>query len=161
MNTSLVQLTFALQSFEDPMSAAMSHTMEYEKLSQQANAQHKITLQCVLPDAAHKSDIISLSATYPSARGAQYFTEHALSHADLECGYINLTLSNISQSHCFVMQMMLHGKHATLKNSLQFDMIIHAFEGGYCAPFSNNIKTKPHGLRQYFASMSTTFLSLF
>ncbi|MDQ2042836.1 hypothetical protein NRL14_03690 [Pseudoalteromonas sp. 20-92] len=161
MSTPLVQLTFALQSFEDPMSAAMSHTMEYEKLSLTANAAHNITLQCVLPDAVNEGDIISLSATHPSARGAQYFSEHTLTNADLERDYVNLTLSQITQSQCFVMQMMLHGKHATLKNSLQFDMHINAFEQGYCAPFVNVERTKPQGIRSYFASMGSTFLSLF
>ena len=60
MSTPLVQLTFALQSFDDSMSAAMSHAMEYEKLSLKANAAHNITLQCVLPDGANESDVISL-----------------------------------------------------------------------------------------------------
>jgi hypothetical protein len=161
MSTPLVQLTFALQSFEDPMSAAMSHTMEYEKLSLQANETHNIALQCVLPDAAHEDDTISLSATHPSARGAQYFTEHTLTNADLERGVVNLTLSKITQSQCFVMQLMLHGKHATLKNSLQFDMHIKAFKQGYCAPFINVERTKPQGIRRYFTSMGSTFLSLF
>lgn len=161
MTTPLVQLTFALQSFEDPMSAAMSHTMEYEKLSLQADAAHTITLQCVLPDAAHEGDIISLSATHPNARGAQYFTEEALTNADLESGLVNLTLNHITQSQCFVMQMMLHGKHATLKNSLQFDMHIKAFEQGYNAPHINVERAKPQGVRKYFASMGAVFLSLF
>ncbi|MBH0056623.1 hypothetical protein I6F65_06590 [Pseudoalteromonas sp. SWXJZ94C] len=161
MTTPLVQLTFALQSFEDPMSAAMSHTMEYEKLSLHADAAHNITLQCVLPDAAHEGDIISLSATHPSARGAQYFTEKVLTNADLESGLVNLTLNHITQSQCFVMQMMLHGKHATLKNSLQFDMHIKAFEQGYCAPLINIERSKPQGIRRYFASMGAMFLSLF
>ena len=71
MSTPLVQLTFALQSFEDPLSAAMRHTMEYEQLSLQANSLHCVTLQCLLPDDAHEGDIISLSATHPNARDAQ------------------------------------------------------------------------------------------
>ena len=113
MSTPLVQLTFAQQSFDDSMSAAMSHAMEYEKLSLKASAAHNITLQCVLPDGVNESDVISLSATQPSARGAQYFTEKTLSNADLESGTVNLTLSNITQSQCFVVQMMLHGKIST------------------------------------------------
>ncbi len=128
MSTPLVQLTFAQQSFDDSMSAAMSHAMEYEKLSLKASAAHNITLQCVLPDGVNESDVISLSATQPSARGAQYFTEKALTNADLERGYVYLTLSKITQSHCLVMQLMLHGLNATLKNSLQFDMQVNAFE---------------------------------
>ena len=161
MTTPLVQLTFALQSLDDPMSAAMSHTMEYENLSVQANALHAITLQCDLPDAVHEGDVISLSATHPSARGAQYFTENVITQADLERGYVNLTLNKITHSQCFVMQLMLHGKYATLKNSLQFDMNINAFEGGYNTPLVNIEQSKPHGFRRYFAGVSSTFLSLF
>ncbi|BBW93348.1 hypothetical protein PS1M3_34350 [Pseudoalteromonas sp. PS1M3] len=157
----MTQLTFALQSFEDPLSAAMGHTMEYELLTLQASAMHEITLQCVLPDDAHENDIISLSATYPSARDAQYFTEKVLTNADLERGYVYLTLSKITQSHCLVMQLMLHGLNATLKNSLQFDMNINAFDGGYNAPVVNMEQSKPQGFRRYFAGVSSTFLSLF
>ncbi len=96
MSTPLVQLTFALQSFDDSMSAAMSHAMEYEKLSLKANAAHNITLQCVLPDGANESDVISLSATQPSARGAQYFTEKTLSNADLESGVLGIFPSKVT-----------------------------------------------------------------
>ena len=56
---------------------------------------------------------------------------------------------------------MLHGKYATLKNSLQFDMNINAFEGGYNAPLVNIEQSKPHGFRRYFAGVGSTFLSLF
>jgi hypothetical protein len=59
------------------------------------------------------------------------------------------------------MQLMLHGKYATLKNSLQFDMNINAFEGGYNAPLVNIEQSKPHGFRRYFAGVGSTFLSLF
>ena len=161
MNTPIVQLTFALQSFDDPISAAMSHTMEYENLCAEANASHAVTFKCVLPDGAHQGDIISLSATQPSARNAQYFTENTLTQADLERGNITLTVSNITHSQCFVMQLMLHGKNATLKNSLQFDMKLNAYKQGYNANAVNTGQAKPQGVRQYFASMGTTFLSLF
>ena len=161
MSTPLVQLTFAQQSFDDSMSAAMSHAMEYEKLSLKANAAHNITLQCVLPDGANESDVISLSATQPSARGAQYFTEKTLSNADLESGTVKLTLSNITQSQCFVVQMMLHGKNTTLKESQQLDVYIKAFEQGYIPEQITTEHTKSQGVRSYFASMGSTFLSLF
>ncbi|MEH6553266.1 MULTISPECIES: hypothetical protein [Pseudoalteromonas] len=161
MSESIVQLTFALPSFEDPMSAAMSHSMEFETLSQDANSQHQITLQCVLPEAAHESDIISLSATEPNARAAQYYTEKTLNLSDLEQGRVNLTLSQIAHSHDFVMQMILHGKHGTLKNSLQFDMHINQFGSGYTAPATYIAPPKPHRVRQYFANMGTALLSLF
>ena len=155
MSESIVQLTFALPSFEDPMSAAMSHSMEFETLSQDANSQHQITLQCVLPEAAHESDIISLSATELNARAAQYYTEKTLNLSDLEQGRVNLTLSQISHSHDFVMQMILHG------NSLQFDMHINQFGSGYTAPATYIAPPKPHRVRQYFANMGTALLSLF
>ncbi|ETJ48071.1 MULTISPECIES: hypothetical protein [Pseudoalteromonas] len=161
MSTPMTQLTFALQSFEDPLSAAMGHTMEYEQLTLQASAMHEITLQCVLPDDAHENDIISLSATYPSARDAQYFTEKVLTNADLERGYVYLTLSKITQSHCLVMQLMLHGLNATLKNSLQFDMQVNAFEAGYKNQQALKSQTKPHGVKKYFRNMSSSLFSFF
>jgi len=115
----------------------------------------------VLPDGVNESDVISLSATQPSARGAQYFTEKTLSNADLESGAVNLTLSNITQSRCFVVQMMLHGKNTTLKESQQLDVYIKAFEQGYIPDHITTEHAKRQGVRGYFASMSSTFLSLF
>lgn len=156
----MVQLTFALPSFEDPMSAALSHSMEFETLLQHADNQHQIMLQCVLPEAAHEGDIISLSATQPHARTAQYFTEKKLNQYDLEHGRVNLTLSKIAHSQRFVMQMILHGKHGTLKNSLNFDMVINQFAQGYTTP-PVDIAPPPQRIRQYFASMGTALLSLF
>jgi hypothetical protein len=161
MSESMVQLTFALPSFEDPISAALSHSMEFETLSQQANSQHQIALQCVLPEAAHEGDIISLSATLPNAREAQYYTEKKLSQFDLEQGRVTLRLNQIAHSRGFVMQMILHGKHGTLKNSLQFDMHINQFGSGYTIPVTSITPPKPHRVRQYLASMGTALISLF
>jgi hypothetical protein len=161
MSTPLVQLTFALQSFEDPLSAAMRHTMEYEQLSLQANSLHCVTLQCLLPDDAHEGDIISLSATHPNARDAQYFNEKTLSQTDLDSGYVNLDLKQISKSHCFVMQMMLHGKHATLKDSIQFDMHINAYEQGFVERETPTAIKKHRSFRQYFSNMGSSLLSFF
>jgi len=157
----MVQLTFALPSFEDPMSAALSHSMEFETLSLHANSQHQIALQCVLPEAAHEGDIISLSATLPNARAAQYYTEKKLNQFDLEQGRVTLRLNQIAHSRGFVMQMILHGKHGTLKNSLQFDMHINQFGSGYTMPVTSITPPKTHRVRQYFASMGTALISLF
>lgn len=161
MSESTVQLTFALPSFEDPMSAALSHSMEFETLSLHANSQHQIALQCVLPEAAHEGDIISLSATLPNARAAQYYTEKKLNQFDLEQGRVTLRLNQIAHSRGFVMQMILHGKHGTLKNSLQFDMHINQFGSGYTMPVTSITPPKTHRVRQYFASMGTALISLF
>ena len=161
MSESMVQLTFALPSFEDPMSAALSHSMEFETLSLHANSQHQIALQCVLPEAAHEGDIISLSATLPNARVAQYYTEKKLNQFDLEQGRITLRLNQITHRRGFVMQMILHGKHGTLKNSLQFDMHINQFGSGYTIPVTSITPPKSHRVRQYLASMGTALISLF
>ncbi|HCP97157.1 MAG TPA: hypothetical protein DIT74_05520 [Pseudoalteromonas sp.] len=161
MSESMVQLTFALPAFEDPMSAALSHSMEFETLSLHANSQHQIALQCVLPEAAHEGDIISLSATLPNARAAQYYTEKKLNQFDLEQGRVTLRLNQIAHSRGFVMQMILHGKHGTLKNSLQFDMHINQFGSGYTIPVTSITPPKPHRVRQYLASMGTALISLF
>jgi len=57
--------------------------------------------------------------------------------------------------------MMLHGKNTTLKESQQLDVYIKAFEQGYIPAQIKTEPTKSQGVRSYFASMSSTFLSLF
>ncbi|MBQ4833575.1 hypothetical protein J8L70_10020 [Pseudoalteromonas sp. MMG010] len=161
MSTPLAQLAFTLQSPVDHLSAAMQHTLEYEKLTINANSLHSVTLQCLLPDDAHEGDAISLSATQVNVRGSHYFSEKKLTQAHLDTGYVNLQLNKISTSQCFVMQMMLHGKHATLKNSIQFDIHINAYQQGYKQTQVKPSNTKKQSVKHYFSSMSSTFLSLF
>ena len=72
-----------------------------------------------------------------------------------------LRLNQIAHSRGFVMQMILHGKHGTLKNSLQFDMHINQFGSGYTIPVTSITPPKPHRVRQYLASMGTALISLF
>ncbi|CAM3842905.1 MULTISPECIES: hypothetical protein [Pseudoalteromonas] len=164
MTTPLVRLSFALQSFEDPLSAAMAHTMEYDTLQLNANAQHEITLLCVLPDDAHEGDVVSLSASHIEERDARYFMQYKLSQTDIEIGTVHLTLSHISQcdeGDEYVLQMMLHGLHATLKDSAEFDVIIQAFGAGYIEQYKPHLAAKSQSLRQLITSFSSSFLSLF
>ncbi len=160
MSKPLVQLSFALTSLEHTMFESTGHNMACGTLIQEANSQHQITLQCVLPEAAHEGDIVSLSATQPYARKAQYYTQTTLDLHDLARGQVNLTLDKIAHNHNFVMQITLHGKHRVLKNNLQFDMYIRQFAQGYTAP-----TTEPPAPRQrvwqYFANMGAALLSLF
>ncbi|MGB2105486.1 MAG: hypothetical protein ACPHXV_05740 [Glaciecola sp.] len=165
MSYPLVRLNFALQSIEDPLSAAMAHTMEYDTLHLFANAQHEVRLVCVLPEDAHEGDIISLNATHLLARDARYCVEHILSLEDIEIGHVSLVLSHIGfrdDSNEYVLQLMLHGLHATLKDSAEFDVIITPHESGYLAPIITNATgTKSHSLRHYFTHFSSSILSFF
>ena len=165
MNIPLVRLNFALQSFEDLLSAAMSHTTEYDTLHLLANDRHEISLLCVLPEDAHEGDIISLSATHLVARDARYYVEHTLTLADIEKGEVLLTLVEIGfrdDSNEYVLQLMLHGLHATLKDSAEFDVLITPFESGFVTPVvAAKNSAKNHRFRQHLASFSSSFLSLF
>jgi hypothetical protein len=152
MTTPLVRLNFALQSFEDPLSAAMAHTMEYDTLHLNANAQHEITLLCVLPEDAHEGDTISLSATHIAARDARYFMQYTLRLSDIEAG---------TESDEYVLQLRLHGLHATLKDSAEFDVAIKEYGAGYIPQYEPALVSKSHSLRQYMTSFSSSFLSLF
>lgn len=165
MSDPQVRLNFALQSIEDPLSAAMAHTMEYDTLYLFANDQHEIRFVCVLPEDANEGDIISLNATHLLARDARYCVEHILSLEDIEIGHVSLVLSHIGfrdDTNEYVLQLMLHGLHATLKDSAEFDVIITPHENGYLAPVLTTVtSTKSHSLRQYFTSFSSSILSLF
>ncbi|MEH6394428.1 hypothetical protein [Pseudoalteromonas sp.] len=164
MTTPLVRLSFALQSFEDPLSAAMAHTMEYDTLQLSANAQHEITLICVLPDDAHEGDVVSLSASHIEERDARYFMQYKLTQTDIETGTVQLTLTHIGQSDEsdeYVLKIMLHGLHATLKDSAEFDVIINAFGPGYIEQYNPKLAAKSQPLRQLMTSFSSSFLSLF
>lgn len=165
MSAPLVRLNFALQSIEDPLSAAMAHTMQYDTLQLFANKQHEIHLVCVLPDDAHEGDIISLNATHLEARDARYFVEHTVTINDIEIGKVNLVLAQIDfsdDSNEYVLQLMLHGRHATLKDSAEFDVLIIPNEYGYIAPvITTTTSAKNQSLRQVFTSFSSSFLSLF
>lgn len=164
MTTPLVRLNFALQSFEDPLSAAMTHTMEYDTLHLNANAEHEITLLCVLPEDAHEGDTISLSATHIAARDARYFMQYTLRLSDIEAGTVTLTLEKITlsdESDEYVLQLMLHGLHATLKDSAEFDVAIKEYGAGYIPQYEPALVSKSHSLRQYMTSFSSSFLSLF
>ena len=165
MSNPLVRLNFALQSFEDLLSAAMSHTTEYDTLHLLANDRHEISLLCVLPEDAHEGDIISLSVTHLVARDARYYVERPLTLADIEKGEVPLVLVEIGfhdDSNEYVLQLMLHGLHATLKDSAEFDVLITPYESGFVIPVIAAKKTtKSHDFRQYLASFSSSFLSLF
>ena len=95
MNTAHVQLNFALQPLEDPLSAAMAHTSECDTLHLVANDQHEVNLACALPDDAHEDDVISVNVTHLLARNARYSVEHTVTLHDLEAGRVNLVLSKI------------------------------------------------------------------
>ena len=165
MNTAHVQLNFALQPLEDPLSAAMAHTSECDTLHLVANDQHEVNLACALPDDAHEDDVISVNVTHLLARNARYSVEHTVTLHDLEAGRVNLVLSKIDVpggSNEFVMQLMLHGLHATLKDSAQFDVVIIPHEKGYVEPASTATSApKTLSIRQFFASCSSAFLSIF
>lgn len=165
MSDPLVRLNFALQSLEDPLSAAMAHTMQYDTLQLFANDQHEIQLVCVLPDDAHEGDMISLNATHLQARDARYFVDHTLTLVDIDAGKVNLTLSQIGfrdGSNEYVLQLMLHGLHATLKDSAEFDVLLTPYENGYLPPIIKpNNNDNSQSLRQVFTSFSHSFLSLF
>ncbi|KPH95682.1 hypothetical protein AMS58_05690 [Pseudoalteromonas porphyrae] len=162
MTAPMVQLAFALQSYEDPLSAAMAHTTEYDPLILHANSDHKISFLCVLPDDAHEGDIISLSATHLAARNARYFVTYTLKQADLEQSTIILAFDKVTCSDDYVLQMMLHGLHATLKDSAQFDVSVNAFKCGYVSDDPTPLAlTKSLSFRQYLSSFSSSFLSFF
>ncbi len=165
MSAPLVRLNFALQSIEDPLSAAMAHTMEYDTLYLFANKKHEINLICILPEDAHEGDIISLNATHLLARDARYSVEHTLTLTEIETGYVQLVLTQIGfcdDSNEYVLQLMLHGRHATLKDSAEFDVLITPHENGYITPnITAATSSKSHSLRQYLTSFSSSFLSLF
>ncbi|WP_404343555.1 hypothetical protein [Pseudoalteromonas mariniglutinosa] len=162
MNNALVQLSFALPTSEDPLSAAMAHTMEYEQLHLAADQQQCIHVQCVLPEDAHVGDVISISATKLNARKSQYFTAHTLRQVDLDNHVVTLSLTHITDSDDFVIQIMLHGKYATLKDSAQFDVSISASEQptDLITVISNN-ETKSQRFRHYLNHIGATFLALF
>ncbi|MGB1292615.1 MAG: hypothetical protein ACPG5Z_10780 [Pseudoalteromonas sp.] len=165
MNTAHVRLNFALQSLEDPLSAAMAHTSEFDSLHLVANDQHEINLVCALPDDAHENDIISVNVTHLLARNARYTAAHTVTQQDLEAGEVNLVLSKIDVlegSNEFVMQLMLHGLHATLKDSAQFDVVITPHEKGYIEQIPTAAYApKNHSIRHFFASCSSALLSIF
>ncbi|MEC8226733.1 MAG: hypothetical protein VX010_11360 [Pseudomonadota bacterium] len=158
MDSALVQLSFALPSSEDPLCAALAHTMEYEQLHFAANEQKRVVFCCVLPDDAHEGDVISISATRPDARESAYFTAHTLTQHDLEQHVIMLTLENVTHSGEFVLQLMLHGLHATLKDSAQFDVSIAASTSPELLTAE---QAKNQGLRHYISNLGASFLAFF
>ena len=158
MNSALVQLSFALPSSDDPLCAALEHTMEYEQLHFVANEQKQVLFYCVLPEDAHEGDVISISATYPNARESAYFTARTLTQHDLDQQLIMLTLENVTQSGEFVLQLMLHGKHATLKDSAQFDVGIAASASPQLASTNH---AKNQGFRHYISNLGASFLAFF
>lgn len=162
MNTPLVQLAFALQSFEDPLSAAMARTMAYDPLVLNADEEHKIVFSCVLPSDAHEGDVISLSATQLTQRHACYLVTYSLKQVDLDCGKVILSLDKITTNDDYILQILLHGLHGTLKDSAQFDVSINAFKLGYI-PVSYNQVTPEKGqsLRHSLTSVGSSLLSLF
>ncbi len=158
MDSVLAQLSFALPSNEDPLCAALNHTMEYEHLHLSANEQKRVVFYCVLPDDAHKGDVISISATRPDARESAYFSTYTLTQSDLEQQVIMLTLENVTHSGEFVLQLMLHGKHATLKDSAQFDVSITASTSPQLV---TGEQAKNQGFRHYISNLGTSFLAFF
>lgn len=162
MNTPLVQLAFALQSFEDPLSAAMAHNMEYDPLVLNADNEHTIAFSCVLPSDAHEDDVISLSATHLTQRHACYLVTYTLKQADLERGKVVLSLDKITTNDEYILQILLHGLHGTLKDSAQFDVSINAFKLGYVPDSYNQITPqKGQSMRYSLASVGSSLLSLF
>lgn len=162
MKPSLVQLSFALQSFEDPLSAAMAHNMEYDPLVLNADEQHQIVFSCVLPTDAHEDDVISLSATHLTQRHACYLVTYSLTQLDLERGKIELSFDKITTNDDYVLQILLHGRHGTLKDSAQFDVSINAYKLGYIpAAYKQIPPKKKHSLRHSIACIGSSLLSFF
>ncbi|TMP14262.1 hypothetical protein CWC02_18930 [Pseudoalteromonas sp. S2721] len=158
MDTALVQLSFALPSSEDPLCAALAHTIEYEHLHFAADDDEYVTFRCVLPADAHVGDVISISATRPNARESAYFVAHTLTQQNLDQHVITLTLENVTHSGEFVLQLMLHGMHATLKDSAQFDVSIAAQKS---PELLTNEHAKNQGLRHYISNMGASLLAFF
>ncbi len=159
MDSALVQLSFALPSSDDPMCAALAHTVEYEQLHFIADEQKRVVFCCVLPDDAHQGDVISISATHPDARESAYFTAHTLTQSDLEQHVIMLTLNDVTHSGEYVLQLMLHGKHATLKDSAQFDVSLAT--SSCTAENLTKQQDKTQSLRHYISSIGASFLAFF
>lgn len=162
MNNYLVHLSFALPSFEDPLSAAMAHNTLYDELYIAADLNHCAHFICELPNDAHEGDVISLSATNITARDAQYFIQYRLTQKDIEAGVTKLSFNHITNTNEYVLQLMLHGLHATLKDCMEFDAYIKAFACGYQSnqpeqPVANHSPS----FKSTFMSLSIPLLSLF
>lgn len=162
MTTSRVRLSFALPSFEDTFCAAMAHNTIYDGLHIMADEKHSICFACELPDDAHKGDTILLNATKITARRSQYFVEYTLEQKDIESRMVELNFKYITGSDHCVLQLMLYGLNATLKDNIEFDAYIKAFGLGYQQPKQQPLVTnEPHSFKQFATSFSSFFISLF
>lgn len=162
MNTSIVHLSFALPSFEDPLSAAMAHNTLYDELHIATDPHHCAYFICELPNDAHEGDIISLSATNITARNAQHFAQYRLTQKDIEAGMATLSFNHITKTNEYVLQLMLHGLHATLKDIIEFDAFIKASGDGYQSNHLEQHATNhSSSFKHIFASWSISLLSLF
>jgi hypothetical protein len=69
-----------------------------------------------------------------------------------------LTLEDVTHSGEFVLQLMLHGMHATLKDSAQFDVSIAASTS---PELLTGDQSKNNGLRHYISNIGASFLAFF
>ncbi|MGP9672761.1 hypothetical protein ACT3S9_16520 [Pseudoalteromonas sp. AOP31-A2-14] len=164
MTVSQVHLNFALPSFEGPFSTAMAHNTIYDGLPIAADENHNIQFICELPDDVNEGDVISLSATNITARNARYFVQHTVTQGDLEAGIAPLAFQHISHSDKYILQLMLHGLHDTLKDSIEFDAFIEAYGSGYQQHDTSQqgaMLSKEQSFKQFIVSCSSSFLSFF